>query len=116
MNDSRTIPASTRESIGEILREYRQGLKKIFRDQLIEVILYGSYARGDQHEYSDIDVLCILREPFGYVEAIKKTSRLTAELNLKHDVLLSRAFASENDFRTRQLPFFMNVRKEGIAF
>lgn len=100
--------------VDKIVREYREGLEKLFGDQLVGVILYGSFARGEGREDSDIDVLCVLRGPFDYGEAVRKSSELTASLSLASDVVLSRVFVSEADFKTRNLPFFMNVRREGV--
>jgi predicted nucleotidyltransferase len=100
--------------LDKILEEYRKGLKAIFGEQLISVTLYGSVARGEDREDSDIDLLCVLRSPFDYAEAIRETSELTAELSLANDVVLSRVFVSEDDLQVRDLPFFMNIRREGI--
>jgi predicted nucleotidyltransferase len=35
-------------------------MKKIFLDDLVEVILFGSYATGKQVERSDIDVMILV--------------------------------------------------------
>ena len=102
------------ELVKAIVREYQTGLKGIFRGQLVSVILYGSVARGESREDSDIDVLCVLRSPFDYDEAIRETSELTAKLSLAHEVVISRVFVSEKDLGERNLPFFINVRREGI--
>ena len=100
--------------VEKVVREYREGLEKLFEDQLVGVILYGSFARGEGRDDSDIDVLCVLRGPFDYGEAIRRSSELTAILSLAYDVVLSRVFVSEADLKTRNLPFFMNVRREGV--
>jgi predicted nucleotidyltransferase len=99
----------------EILRAYRAGLMEALRDTLDAVILYGSYARGEGRKESDIDVLCVLRRPFDYGEMIARTSALTASLSLEYGVVLSRAFVTRDEYETRQLPFLMNVRREGVA-
>lgn len=103
------------DRIKKVLDEYRTGLELIFGPKLRSVILFGSQARGEADVDSDIDVLCVLQGPFDYSEMISKTSELTATLSLKHDVVLSRVFVSDSDFKNRSLPFYMNVRKEGIA-
>ena len=100
--------------VEKAVREYREGLEKLFEDQLVGVILYGSFARGEGREDSDIDVLCVLRGPFDYGEAVRRSSELPASLSLAYDVVLSRVFVSEADLKTRNLPFFMNVRREGV--
>ena len=99
----------------EILHAYRAGLRKALHEALDTVILYGSHARGEDSKESDIDVLCVMRKPFDYGEMIARTSALTARLSLKYGVVLSRAFVTRDEYETRQLPFLMNVRREGIA-
>ena len=103
-----------RVTLQEVLREYREGLKAELGEQLERVILYGSHARGDTHEGSDVDVLCVLRGPFDLGEMIRRTSELTARLSLQHDVGLSRTFVTREAYENRQLPFLMNVRREGV--
>ncbi|MBI3090491.1 MAG: nucleotidyltransferase domain-containing protein [Candidatus Tectomicrobia bacterium] len=97
-----------------VIRAYREGLERLFGNQLVSVTLYGSFARGEGREDSDIDILCVLRSPFDYGDAIRKSSELTAELSLAHDVVLSRVFVSEEDMKTSNLPFFRNIRREGV--
>jgi predicted nucleotidyltransferase len=103
-------------AVMEILRGYRDGLRAALGNELDSVVLYGSQARGEARgDDSDIDVLCVLRQPFNYGAMIERTSRLTAELCLKHDVVISRAFVARTDFDHRQTPFLMNVRREGAS-
>ena len=104
------IPTQT----DEILHAYHEGLKRVLGEALDAVILYGSAARGEEHSESDIDVLCVLRQPFDYAQMIARTSALTARLSLEYGVVVSRAFVTRDDYEMRQTPFLMNVRKEGV--
>jgi len=47
-------------SMKELLDKYIAKIKKIYGTHLQEVILYGSYARGDFKEDSDIDIMILL--------------------------------------------------------
>jgi len=106
---------NSQNRLQEILAEYRKRLEEILRDELDALVLYGSQARGDAEEGSDIDVLCVIKGPFDYGELIERTSEASAELSLKYDVVLSRAFVTRQDFESRDIPFLMNVRREGVA-
>ena len=43
----------------EVLMLFVQGTKKILKNNLSKLIVYGYYARGDYKEYSDIDVMIL---------------------------------------------------------
>jgi predicted nucleotidyltransferase len=43
------------------LTEYADRLRPLFGDRLLELRLFGSYARGEAHEDSDVDVLVLIR-------------------------------------------------------
>jgi predicted nucleotidyltransferase len=104
----------TQERLRQILKEYRARLKEVLREDFDSMVLYGSQARGDAVEGSDIDVLCVMKKPFDYGDLILRTSEITAEISLKYEVVLSRSFASLEHYKTRQTPFLMNVRREGV--
>jgi len=105
---------TTQEEVHEILAQYRTELSKILGDALHSLVLYGSRARGGAEAASDIDVLCVMKGPFEYSELLEKTSELTAALSLEHDVVISRAFVTREDYESRSTPFLMNVRREGV--
>ena len=44
----------------EVLMTFAQGCRKILQGDLSKLIVYGSYARGDYREDSDIDVMILL--------------------------------------------------------
>ena len=102
-------------NVGQIVGEYRALLTEILNEALESVVLYGSQARGDAEVGSDIDVLCVMRGLFDYGDLIMRTSDAAAQVSLKYDVVISTAFVSSEDYRTRNTPFLMNVRREGVA-
>lgn len=101
--------------VAQIVGQYRARLEAILGDDLESIVLYGSQARGDAEEGSDIDVLCVVRTLLDYGDLIERTSNAAAQLSLEYDVVISTAFVRSEDYRTRNTPFLMNVRREGVT-
>ena len=103
--------------ISDILYEYAQGIKIIFGKNLKKISLYGSYARGDYNESSDVDILILVDLDDAHIK--QKTSELAEynfEMELKCDLQLSPVVINEEQFEywSDTLPFYKNILKEGI--
>ena len=42
------------------MSEYAERLRRVFGERVVELRLFGSYARGEAHEDSDVDVLVVI--------------------------------------------------------
>jgi predicted nucleotidyltransferase len=99
-----------------IVREFKELLKAVHKDNLKAVILYGSMARGDFDDESDIDVLVVLNEMSDYVEELDKTFQIQYELEMKYDCsfIISCVLTTSKDYETKIEPLFLNIHREGI--
>jgi predicted nucleotidyltransferase len=95
-------------------KNYKNELNLLLSDVSFSLYLYGSCARGDAKVTSDIDFLCVIKEPFAYGELIQKTSEITSRLSLETDRVISRIFVSEQSFNNSNIPFIKNVRQDAI--
>ena len=100
--------------IRELLREFHAQLEGIYGPRLRGVYLFGSYARGEADEESDVDVLVVLDDYEGYGQQIDQTSQVVSDLSLKYGVSVSRVFMRERDWRHGDTPFLLNVREEAV--
>ena len=98
--------------LDRILVDYRDRLREVLGGELDSVLLYGSQARGDSTDDSDIDILCVLKRPFNYGEMVLAAGEVSSEIGLEHDVVISTAFVSREDYEGRGTPFLINVRRE----
>lgn len=84
-----------------------------------DAYLYGSYARGDYDQWSDVDIL--LTVDLDYIEIEKYTdsvAQVSSDLSLDNDVLVSITVKPFEQFLKYNniLPYYKNVLKEGIRY
>lgn len=103
------------ERVKTILAELRHRFEAFYGDRLVNMVLYGSQARGDAEPGSDIDVLVVLRGAVSPCEEIADTSEIVADLSLRFGEVVSCIFMDEDRFTHRHGPLLRNVRREGIA-
>lgn len=103
------------ETIREILTELKDRLADLYGERLKGVYLFGSYARDEADEESDMDVLIVLDQADNYSGEVNRTGEVTSNLSLKYGITISRVFASEKRWREDQTMFFLNLRDEAIA-
>ena len=97
-----------------VLDEFKIELRRLYGDCLKDIILYGSYARGDARDESDIDVMVVLRDMVTPGREIDRMIDMITDINLKYGVLLAVVPVSEEKFLRVNSPLLLNVRREGI--
>ncbi len=98
------------------VKELRERLRALYGSRLRQTILYGSKARGDSEEGSDIDVLAVIDNLPDHRAARNQILHETTPIDLRHDVFLS-VFAVDSDYfrMAGKVPFYANVKAEGIS-
>lgn len=106
----------TRRQLDKITEQMRESYFSIYGTNVVKIVLYGSYARGDFDEGSDIDIVAIVK---GKREELQKKLRqiwdLSADLGLENDVVVSPMVIPYDEFmRYREsLPYYRNIEEEG---
>jgi predicted nucleotidyltransferase len=103
-----------RKDIEPILIEVKDGLREIYGERLKGIILYGSYARGDATEGSDIDIIVLLNEITDFDAELDKLFELIGQIDLKYDTLISIVPMEEKQYTARRLPLILNAKREGV--
>jgi len=100
--------------IKDLVERIKEHLAGLYGDRIKEVILYGSYARGEATRDSDVDVLVLVDESLDPSEVRASLSELLLDILLEEGELVSVVVLPESMFETRNYPFILNVKREGI--
>lgn len=104
-------------NITDIMQQFASSLKKLLGDTLDSVIVYGSYARGDYSELSDIDVMILVTLTEGKIKKISdEISDMAFDYLMKFGVDISPVITNIDHFNywADNLPYYRNVRDEGV--
>lgn len=102
----------------EIMMKFAQEVKTILGNKLKKIILYGSYARGDYNEKSDIDIMILTTFTEEEIEKIENSIfDLAFDFQMDYGVDISVVIKNEEHFNywLGALPFYDNVQKEGVV-
>ena len=100
----------------KITEDLRKGLEELYGKELEQLILYGSYARGEERPPdSDLDVIAVISDFADHWEELKRTSQLVSDLSLEHGVTVSLLLVRREDWDRGEELLYSNIREEGIA-
>ena len=110
------IQVSSQEpNTDKVIRACQRALEKHYGDRLIDVIVYGSAARGEMTPESDLDLLVLLRPPFDFFTELRQIVDILYPIQLNSNRLISAKPASADDFKRGASQFLRNIRAESIS-
>lgn len=107
----------SKKNLQIVLNKVTEEMKLVFGDKLKAVLLYGSYARGDFNEESDIDIFVLVdMKKLALSRYRTQVSYFASRLDLEFDIFVSIKLQDKQtfDYYLEVLPYYRNVTKEGI--
>ena len=106
-----------RDVIEKIKTETPDLIREFMRSDLVKMILYGSCARGDFKEHSDVDIALLVKgdrtDSWKYND---KIDEVATELALKYFAVVNFVLLPYDEFEEKKswYGYFKNIDKEGI--
>jgi predicted nucleotidyltransferase len=96
------------------LDEFVAEMRVLYRERLEEVVLYGSRARGDAQEDSDIDTLIVLRPLEDFWAELSRIGEIANRISFEYNVVISAIPVDASEFRNPETPLLLATHQEGV--
>lgn len=106
----------TEFQLNRIMKAMVECYRVVYGNDVVEIVLYGSYARGDYTEDSDIDIVALVHGSRESLQAkLKQVWDESAELGLENDIVVSPTVIPFDEFEKykQSLPYYRNIAEEG---
>ena len=103
-----------RTKIERVLKEVKEKIQILYGSRLKTILLYGSWARGNAGEDSDIDVVVVLKGDIIPGREIDRMIDIITEMNIKYNTLIPVYPVSETMYTMVKSPLLLNIHKEGV--
>ncbi len=106
----------------EELKKITDHLIKLLLDvsdlKIEKIILYGSYARGEANDESDIDILVLCDDREEKLDKKRSSvNRIGSRISLENDIDVAVRIKDKNQFEkwVNVVPFYQSVDREGVV-
>ena len=103
------------QSVAGALARFAHVVRERFGDTVIDIRLFGSYARSNAHEESDVDIAVVLEEA-GW-ETRREIIDLASDIGFEHDLMLSPIVFDRKTYerwRVQDRPLTRDIEHQGI--
>jgi predicted nucleotidyltransferase len=108
-------PKKPPSQISTLLTNFQEKITDIYQDELKQLILFGSQARGEATDDSDIDILVVLKTLHKDKERHQKIIEVISDLCIDYGKLISCIYLSEERYQSEKSPLLINIEREGIV-
>ena len=102
-------------AVSSALARFAEELRRRFGDAVLDVRLFGSFARAEAHEDSDVDVAVVLERADRHVR--REVIDLATDVGLPVDLHISPTILDRETWerwRRQERPLVMDIERDGV--
>jgi len=103
------------KTIAKLAKKIKRHLKERYGSGIKQVILYGSYARGEQTEDSDVDLVVVVDDELDTFTVEESLTDFLFSVLIEEGELVAITAIPEKRFGSYKSPFLLTVQEEGIS-
>ena len=93
--------------------EFTKSIRNKYGKKIMKIILYGSMARKEDNDYSDIDILVLSDRKYQFLQ--RELSFLAFDIGLKYGIEISvQNYVSSHYNKFSKYSFFQNIKRDGV--
>ncbi len=101
--------------LASLIKNFSDDMREVLKDNLVAEYLFGSVARNEADEFSDIDVLIIVKQLDYQIRS--ELSKLSSEYSINHGVCISPIVKDEKVWeqnKSHGTLFYQEIQREGV--
>jgi len=106
---------ATSKHLQNAVNEFNFLCKKHYGECVHDIILYGSYARGDYNKNSDIDIMVVVKDGTKIRTPDMELYSIASSIDYKYDVFIAPLVRTISEYESKKhiAGFYNNIYKEG---
>jgi predicted nucleotidyltransferase len=107
----------TKRSLNElesVLRSVKEHLNNVYGDRIKRVMVYGSFAKGDADEESDVDIAVVAADELNPNSVENSLDSLLFQILMEKSELVTVFVIPESKFNTYNSPLILNIKEDGV--
>ncbi len=97
-----------------VLRRVKEHLNNVYGDRIKRVVVYGSFAKGEADEESDVDIAVVVADELNPNKIENSLDSLLFQILMEKGELITVLVIPESKFTTYNSPLILNIKEEGV--
>lgn len=107
----------SKNELNILLKKIADIYREVYGEDIVRIVLYGSYARGTYDQYSDVDIVAIVNGDRAVLQKkLKSVWDKSADLELEYELILSPTVIPWDEYEKyrHDIPYYGNIEREGV--